>query len=320
MPDTDTRNKNEPFVGKRIRDWTAFATGLIGTAIAISAHLQSRHNAEQLQRNAERTQKVELDQLLAEAWDLMGAEQGIVSGTIRRKRAERNDLQLANRNIDQALTLDPSSAKAHFYKGVYLDLSGKDAQAQDELKKAIDLDSSYAQAYTALGSIYLQRSNFEEAELAYRKAIELQPDIHAPYNNLAISILKRSGSEDEAIELLRKSIKLEPFLPGHYRLLAIGYRRKGNPDKALEYCEQALALNPNYALAYNIRGHALVDQEKYEEAIVAYRKAIEIDPQYATAWKNLAKALRLSGDVTGAEEAAAKADKLSLLRPDEFDP
>jgi hypothetical protein len=68
--------------------------------------LQTRQNSEQLRSNEENTRRIEVAQLLFEAFDLMGADQGVVLGEIRRMPKERNDLQLAIRKIEQALILD----------------------------------------------------------------------------------------------------------------------------------------------------------------------------------------------------------------------
>ena len=122
-----------------VRSWV----GALGTFVAAGALLQGWCNADSIGENEARTQAVEVDRLLDEAWDLMGGREGTTSLDDARSTpaAER---VLAGRRIDNALTLVPDNARAHRTRGVYLHRSGRPQEAVQALRTASELDPSDA--------------------------------------------------------------------------------------------------------------------------------------------------------------------------------
>ena len=178
-----------PSVGKRIREWVAFSFGLLGAILGLLGYIES-------QKIVDIENKIKVAQLLADAWDLIGEEEGAVFITLetRRSLVDRASLNRANRKIDQALLRDPNDSRAHRYKGMYLELTGKLDEALEEYEKAIDLDPDNNQAYNGLGAVYLKSGQTDKATIAFRKAIELEPDEYSAYNNLGFTLLRQGDS------------------------------------------------------------------------------------------------------------------------------
>lgn len=93
----------------------------------------------------------------------------------------------------------------------------------------------------------------------------------------------------EAINLLNKSIGLDPSN-------AIAYNKRGRVYSALKEYEQAIAdynhaleLDPSYVYAYNNRGYTSHTLKDYKQAIADYTRALELNP--SDVWTYFSRAL-----------------------------
>lgn len=113
------------------------------------------------------------------------------------------DFQTADREFQEAITLNPSYSRAHEWYGVFLAYMGRFDQAFSELTQAQSLDpfapiiqSDFAVAY------YLNHQN-QEAVTRLRKILEANPDFIPALTNLGY-ILAAAGKYPEArVELQR---------------------------------------------------------------------------------------------------------------------
>jgi tetratricopeptide (TPR) repeat protein len=111
------------------------------------------------------------------------------------------------------------------------------------------------------------------------------------------------------LDLIRKSIALDPnFAEAHYTLGNI-LRDQGHLEEAIAAFGQVVALNPDSPKAFNNLGSALARNGQVEESIAAFGRAIALDPHYANALNNLGTALELAGDLAGAERCYRQAIK-----------
>ncbi len=108
-------------------------------AVSAIALLLSYLGYRNTQKSAQTTRKIEINQLLAEAGDLMGGQEG-TTALVSNRRVEPSQLELANWKIQEALTLDANHPRAHSRHGSYLHLRGKHAEAVTALRNAIRLD------------------------------------------------------------------------------------------------------------------------------------------------------------------------------------
>ena len=123
------------------------------------------------------------------------------------------------------------------------------------------------------------------------------------------------GHRDEAIELLRKAVKLDPVRVETQYNLGLQLAARGDRDEAAAWFERAIAGRPNFAAAWihlgDVRGTT-------DAAVAAYRRALEIDPTSARAYVSLARALRARGEKAEAlrylEHGARVAAKPEVVR------
>ncbi len=166
------------------------------------------------------------------------------------------DIENALVQLKKAVSLNPSSSKAHNLLGIAY-FQHKDYKlAEEEFKKAVNLDPSYAHAYNNLGGVYFMQQKFNEAEQMYKKALSLSSELISANYSLG-TLLIALGKTEESTLYISKGIELDPnFLerndafianfsslsfssPESYFVYAKVYASKGNVDKTVEYLKKA---------------------------------------------------------------------------------
>jgi tetratricopeptide (TPR) repeat protein len=81
----------------------------------------------------------------------------------------------AEKNLREAIRLDPGFAKAHFQLGTVLEDQQKPEAARDELKEAARLDAAYAEPHMALARVYRKLGQDELAREEVTTYLRLHP-------------------------------------------------------------------------------------------------------------------------------------------------
>ena len=155
---------------------------------------------------------------------------------------KEESLQLAERLLNQAITIDPEYAPAYAQLGIttmlladtsYGTIPNDEAQeaAKPLLEKSIELDPELAEGYAGLGLYYNRETGqFDIAETMLRKALEINPGLVNASNWLQ-QVLSDKGEIAAARDILEDILERDPL----YRP-AIGnagdfYYRFGQRDK-----------------------------------------------------------------------------------------
>jgi len=190
--------------------------------------------------------------------------------------------QLAQEIIDMAPE-SPSGYYALAYHHWVLARYGK--SPRENLKKAfelaqrvISLDESYPFSHILLSSVYLMMRQYEKAIAAGERAIELDPngaDIHAIFGET----LSAAGRPDEAIEHIKKGIRLNPF-PAYWYFNNLGgcYLQKAEYEKALTEFKKALQLAPEAPHIHGSLAVTYILLGREEEARASAAKSMELAP------------------------------------------
>jgi protein O-mannosyl-transferase len=187
---------------------------------------------------------------------------------------------LAIKNFNKAIELDPGYASAFNNRGATHNKKGQPDLAIQDFNKAIALDPGYASAYNNLGTVY---NNSGQSDLAIRdfdKAIELDPKDASAFNNRGAAY-NNKGQPDQAIQNFNKAIELNPKDASAYNNRGTAYNNKGQPDLAIQNFTRAIELDPQCAAAYRGRGVIYSKSGQLELAIQNFSKAIELRPQFA---------------------------------------
>lgn len=118
-------------------------------------------------------------------------------------------------------------------------------QALELAKKGAELDRSIPQTYWSLGYVHLMRKEYEKADNAVSNALAIAPNYADGYG-LSALIKNALGKSEEAIALIEKGMKLNPYYTWDYPYnLGRAYYTLGRYEEAIGLLEDARARNEN---------------------------------------------------------------------------
>jgi adenylate cyclase len=207
------------------------------------------------------------------------------TGHYQRRTAEDNNL--ARRLAGEAIAMCPENPMGyvnlgwvHFYDYL-LENKNPNRQALEKgielAQKALAMDDSISGAHGLLCILYSYKRDYERALAEGERAVALDPGVWSLLLNYANS-LTIAGRPEEAIPLLQKATRLNPFGP---------------------------------FFLYSDYGVALRDAGRFDEAVSAFKKAIQLAPDNLTVRFRLASTYSMMG-----RDAEARAEAVEVLRID----
>ncbi|MDD9908467.1 MAG: tetratricopeptide repeat protein [Ahrensia sp.] len=137
----------------------------------------------------------------------------------------RDGVSHARELYDSALTSDPAYARAMAAKSRTLNLEWRYNWADDPdraldgaldlAQSAIDRDRLDARGFGELGFAHLYRKEHDAAISAYQRATNLNPNDADLMSDMA-DALAHCGRSEEAVKMLEKAMRLNPFYPDQY--------------------------------------------------------------------------------------------------------
>jgi tetratricopeptide (TPR) repeat protein len=191
----------------------------------------------------------------------------------------KGEYDLAIRDYDQSIKLNPNYAKPLNNRGVTYQKKGEYDRAVEDFNAAIKIDPNYADAFYNRATTYQKQSDYRRAVKDFDEAIRLQPAFKATWN-------ERCWSN----------------------------AMLGDLQAALADCNKAVRLEPN-AAAYDSRGVTFLKLGRWRAAISDFDSALRLDPKLASALYGRGFAELKRGDRTGgnSDVAAAKALEHDIL-------
>ena len=198
---------------------------------------------------------------------------------------------LARQLAEESIALDQDYAFAYMILAathmmdVFL---GSSKSPKDSIKQAITLnkkgmalDDSLPNAHSQLGLLYTMTRQHDKGVAEANLGVELDPNSASAHRILGLT-LSYAGRPEEAIPLLKKAIRLEPFTPGiYYDNLGAAYRNAGQCDEAISAYEEALRrassnfrVHAGATAAYSICG-------REEEARAGAAGVLRINPNFS---------------------------------------
>jgi tetratricopeptide (TPR) repeat protein len=132
---------------------------------------------------------IELDSTLGEAYATLG-----FAGMFRAW-----DWTKAEESFKRAIELNPGYGTSHQWYATLLAMTGRAAEAKEEMKRALEIDPLSHNFLADLGQMHYFAREYEEAERYCRKALQVNPDFHFAHEYLA-DIYTKTGRDDEAFE------------------------------------------------------------------------------------------------------------------------
>ena len=201
----------------------------------------------------------------------------------------------ARQMYKRAIDLDPKFAAAYALLGLTYSQEWSHGWSQNpqalerafELAQAaIALDNSLPFGHAILGEIYLWKKHYEKAVAEQEKAIALSPNDADLISGLG-GILNWAGRPEEAIELVKKAMRLNPMYQTEYLWnLGHAYFLRGRYGEAIETLKRARDRNPEYLPVHVYLSASYINQGQQKEARAEAAEASMLSPQTSMeAWK-----------------------------------
>jgi tetratricopeptide (TPR) repeat protein len=221
----------------------------------------------------------------------------------------------ALKRIDERLARTPNVAGVHML-AARARLASKDtAGAEVSLRKAIELDSSLLQAYGVLGNLYLSQKKPDEAIAEFERVIVKQPKNVAAHTMIGM-ILQAQGKGAEAQKRYEQIVAIDSRAAVASNNLAWIYAEAGvNLDQALALAQAAKAELPDQPEVNDTLGYVYLKKNLATLAVRPLRLSVEKDPKNPVYHYRLGVAYSKTGDKEGARKELQEALKLNSAFP-----
>jgi tetratricopeptide (TPR) repeat protein len=207
---------------------------------------------------------------------------------------QNSQLNLAYRDISEAIKLDPENSKYFYYRAfVLMNLNFTD-EAINDINMAIKLDDKVADYYNLKFSLHSIKKEYVIAEVCVLKSIELNPDDYNAYMNLgdmyfqigaydafcncyknAISYIPEE-SEEIRKEVQSKYVKYcNSDQIAYYYIRSLAEFNNKDYDKSLDFLDLGLKLSPGSPVLHNIKASVLLAKKEYHYAASEFEKCIK---------------------------------------------
>lgn len=171
-----------------------------------------------------------------------------------------NQLEIADKIIEEAIQLKPSLPNGHCIRGLILKGLDKYDESRLSLEKAIELDKNYFDAYINLGLLNKDSNKYNEAEEYYLKALEINNKSAIAHLNLG-ACYKEKQDLDKAILHTKMAIEIDNKLENCYLNLATIYNQIGDYKKSLSLTKKELLLHKHSELSYQLISELIKKKE-----------------------------------------------------------
>ena len=219
------------------------------------------------------------------------------------KALGKNNLKKARGFFEDAVSIDPENAKAHYGLGVILVEHGNPKEARYHLREATTLAPDLTEAFFQLGAIALKEKKYDEAEKALKRALEQDPD-HDAAHLLSGQIYQHKGELKPAEIAYRKAVTLNPLQADGFLRLARLYHRVEAEKESVAVLREGIRLNSagstaspaKLSLLHNDLAITLQQDGQYGQAIDELKKAMHLPGAAPEVAFNLGWAYASKGD------------------------
>ena len=202
-------------------------------------------------------------------------------------------IALATRFVQQS----PTVALGHEVLGTALLAKRNFADAERELNEALRLEPSSAGAMMRLGFLALARGDPRKAEDWFRRSIAVNPALADSRRGLTLALLRQGQVERAITEAQAWEQKSGEQDPAAKYLLAAIYHEIGRPSEAERILDQILAKSPDFSGAVVLQGIVKLELGKVPEAAQLLQRAIDRLPGSPWARLGLAVVQRTRGQL-----------------------
>lgn len=200
-----------------------------------------------------------------------------------------------------ALPFHASPGRAERAKALYeealirfgKDLRDEDTSAIPLLEEAILLNPAFEDAYEVLGVILQRHNRLDEAIETMRKLVRLNPDCLMAHTNLSVFYVAKGMIEEAEQEKAQAAVLSIQKASNDRRAKALAEAERARLEEEakerIELFKEVLELDPQDPVATFGLGQAYIQLHRYEDALPHLRKAIQVQKDFSAAHLNLGK-------------------------------
>jgi adenylate cyclase len=206
-------------------------------------------------------------------------------------RTTKEDNAMARRLYEEAIALDPNYSLAYaslawtHMADIWFGTSKSPKESVERAielgQRAVALDESEATGHSSLGYFYVFARQFDKAVAHAERGLALDSNSSAILFNSGAPLVY-SGRPEEAIPLLQKAIRLNPFAPAiFFDTLSTAYRMVGRFDEAVEQAKKGVEREPENHYTHLTLASACISAGHEEEARDAAAEVLKINPMFS---------------------------------------
>jgi len=174
------------------------------------------------------------------------------------------------------------------------------------------MDDSDPMIHALWGGIYLLQRRYDQAIAEGERSVALGPNQALPHIMLAMYLL-HTGRHKEALPLVRKAMRLDPYYPSIYlQLLGIVYFQMGEYEKAVEAFKMLVVREPHSIVGHEGLAIAYIRLGRKEQARSEVAEVLRLFPEYSldvyrkqAHWRNMVPAV-VESDIEALRESGLK--------------
>jgi tetratricopeptide (TPR) repeat protein len=151
--------------------------------------------------------------------------------------------ELAAKELQRALQLEPRLAGAHYLLGLIAVYRGEIGRGIEEFRKELAINPNSAMAYYKMGDAYTRLEDWDRAIPFLQRAVWLNPDYSGPYILLGKSYLRKKDLSN-AEGMLRQAIRFDPQNYSAHYLLGQTLMQAGNLEEGRKMLKRSQQLRP----------------------------------------------------------------------------
>ena len=172
---------------------------------------------------------------------------------------------------------EPANTDVYLYLGQLYYAQGKLPEAIAQFLKIVGIDGNNTTALYLLGSVYADNNDRDKAIATFRRVLELMPDNDEALNSLGYMYAESGVHLNEALQMVRKAIRMDPLNGAYYDSLGWVLYKKGMYAQALIALQKAQTYIQD-PLLYEHMGDVYKAQKDFVQACKHWRKSLELDP------------------------------------------
>lgn len=204
---------------------------------------------------------------------------------------EQNRLDLAQKELMQALPGDPENPRLHMLLALCFADSHNLAEAVKHARKTVELAPEWGASFRTLARVHMLRGESKDALESARIAVSIEPE-NADNHVMLAQVQITTRNWNEALNEADIALSLEPENQGALNVRGMALVKLGRQLDSEATIKTSLAQDPENDVTHANLGWSLLHAGKAREAMGHFREALRISPQQEWARAGLVEAMK----------------------------